>query len=99
MDDSELLAIMSSKLSPARGGRRRAAPFTVGTPRELTEADLAELIHPSSVNSAPGPVQKLRSTHHRLAQLLATGTKQVDASLITGYSQSRSEERRVGKEC
>jgi hypothetical protein len=89
MDDSELLAIMSAKISPARGGRRPSAPLTIGTPRELTEADLSELIHPSSVNSKPLMTQKLRSTHHRLAQLIASGMKQVDASLITGYSQSR----------
>ena len=89
MDDSELLSIMSAKLTPARRGRKPAEPFTTGTPRELTEADLATLIHPTSVNATTPIIQRLRSTHHRLAQLIADGTKQVDVSLITGYSQSR----------
>ena len=34
-------------------------------------------------------VQKLRTTHHELARMLAIGYKDVDVSRITGYSQSR----------
>lgn len=34
-------------------------------------------------------VQKLRTTHHELARMLAIGYKDVDVARITGYSQSR----------
>ena len=34
-------------------------------------------------------IQKLRTTHHELARLLALGLKDVEISRLTGYSQSR----------
>ena len=89
MDDAELMAIMAAQLKPTRGGGRPSTPFTVGTPRELTEADLGALIHPEPMGSKAAPIQRIRSTHHRLAQLIADGLRQVEVSLITGYSQSR----------
>lgn len=89
MDDAELTSILHAKMSSARGGKRPSTPFTIGEPRILDESDLGELVSPSTLNSAPAPLQRLRSTHHRLAQLVAEGMKAAEISLITGYSQSR----------
>jgi len=89
MNGSDLTTILNAKISPARGGRKPSAPLTIGEPRELTAADLEELINPSELNSAPSPLQRIRSTHHRLAQLVAEGRKGTEISLIMGYSQSR----------
>ena len=88
-DEIDLAAILAARLSPARGGRKPAEPFIVGEPRELTREDLEELINPSPKESTTPVLQRLRSTHHRLAQLIADGVKGVEISLITGYSQSR----------
>jgi hypothetical protein len=89
MTSSDLTSILTAKLSPARGGRKSSAPLFIGEPRELTEDDLKELVNPSALNSAPSQLQRIRSTHHRLAQLIAEGRKGTEISLIMGYSQSR----------
>lgn len=39
--------------------------------------------------SKPPALNKLRTTHHEMARLLALGLKDVDISRIMGYSQSR----------
>lgn len=57
--------------------------------RGLTEDDLPKLINPDSLGTTPIPIQALRASHHQLAQMLAKGMSDVEASLITGYSQSR----------
>lgn len=72
-------------LGSATGHRRRAEPVTVQIVRGLTPADLPTLATPM----APAPaiqVSALRHSHHQLAQLLARGMSQEEASLITGYS-------------
>jgi hypothetical protein len=89
MTSSDLTSILTAKLSPARGGRKPSAPLFIGEPRELTEDDLKELVNPTALNSAPSQLQRIRSTHHRLAQLVAEGRKGTEISLIMGYSQSR----------
>jgi hypothetical protein len=89
MNSSDLTTILNAKISPARGGRRPAAPLTIGTPRELTEEDLSELENPTPLGTAPPVIQRIRSTHHRIAQLVAEGRKGTEISLIMGYSQSR----------
>ena len=48
---------------------------------------LAELL--SAPATKPVEIQKLRTTHHELARLLALGLKDVEISRLTGYSQSR----------
>ena len=56
--------------------------------RDLTQADLASI---SAPRQAPkeSRLKALRARHHRLARLLATGTKPGDAGSIVGYSASR----------
>lgn len=56
--------------------------------RSLTALDLAER-KVTSVGSKAPSLKNLRATHHRLAQLLASGMKPAEASLGTGYSLSR----------
>lgn len=89
MTNSDLTTILSAKLSPARGGRKPSVPLSIGTPRELTEDDLQELVTPTALGTQPSQIQRIRSTHHRLAQLIAEGRKGTEISLIMGYSQSR----------
>lgn len=55
--------------------------------RELTQGDAALLSEARGI-TAP-TVKTMRETHHQLARLLASGMKQVEASAITGFSQSR----------
>ena len=72
-------------LGSARGGRRKSKPLMVEVVRELTCDDLPSL----HAGHPPTPIApKLRHSHHQLAQLLARGTAQEDAALITGYSPS-----------
>jgi hypothetical protein len=71
-------------LPPAQGGRKPSVPLTVEVVRELTPDDL-----PALEGATPSSGQRLlqiRNSHHALARLLAQGTKQEEASLITGYS-------------
>lgn len=67
---------------------RAPLPLEVEVVRELSEDDLL-LRRVATVGSESRPVARLRYQHHRLAQLLAGGMKPADASLLTGYSNSR----------
>lgn len=66
---------------------RRTGVREVGFSRELQGADLAVLAEPRGV-LAVAP-KTLRASHHNLARLLANGVRAVEASAITGFSQSR----------
>lgn len=85
MDPSEL------QIGSARGGRGSKSPqsLEIEIVRGLTEQDLPLLVNPPSVGSVAPTVQALRASHHQLAQLLARGMSETEASLITGYSLSR----------
>jgi hypothetical protein len=56
--------------------------------RELDMNDL-ELYRSTPVGSTTPNIKNIRHTHHRLAQLLASGLKEIDCAAATGYSQSR----------
>lgn len=60
-------------------------PLTAVVVRELREDELPE--GPRGVS--PTPIKKLRDTHHALARCIAAGMRDVEASAVTGYSQSR----------
>ena len=83
MDVSELITL--SKAPPPRG--RKAKPLNVVVERHLEEADVKALwdMKDGDVASVTPPLQKLRQRHHHLARLLAGGTKEAEAALITGY--------------
>lgn len=71
-----------------RGRGKGALHLDAQVVRELEEEDLvAASSH--KTNSEPTPLQSIRMSHHRVAQLMAQGYKNVDISRKTGYSQSR----------
>jgi len=65
---------------PERGFGQGASLEVV---RELTEEDLKA---PRPKPSPPPSIKTLRTSHHRVAQLLAQGIEPIDVSLITGTS-------------
>lgn len=85
MDPSEL------SIGPGRGGRGAKAPIPVeiSIVRPIGPEDLELLANPPSQGSTAPTLQSLRATHHQLAQLLAKGVTEGEASLLTGYSLSR----------
>lgn len=56
--------------------------------RDLTVDDLMSA-KGRKVNSVTPSIAKIRDSHHALARLLAEGRKDVEISLLTGYSPSR----------
>ena len=84
-DYSPVLAGLS--LLPTRRGRpAEKEKFSLEYVRDITEADV-QLFNSLPAERIPiVPLAELRHRHHQLAQLLAAGTPNVEASLITGYS-------------
>jgi len=74
----------SRKARPTHGGAVKIAKV-----RDLDDGDLPAILDPPEVGSQTPTVLELRHGHHTIARLLADGTKQVEISAITGYSQSR----------
>lgn len=72
---------------PSRG--RRPAPLSFSYVRDLGEQDILLLIQNPSRDVTTPSIKRLKTSHHNLARLLASGTTQAEASLITGYSPSR----------
>lgn len=56
------------------------------TGEEISQEDLDRM---TGAKKVQGPIQKIRSVHHRLAQLKAQGLKDSEISAMTGWSQSR----------
>lgn len=78
-------SIVSEVLSrPARG--RKAAHLHAATVRPLAAEDIARLGAqvPGGLTTVR-PLQRLRHSHHMLAQLMASGEKQEVCALATGY--------------
>jgi hypothetical protein len=86
VDINELISL--NKAPPPRG-RRPKEPNCV-VERDLERADIDALwdLKDGGLQSSTPPLQKLRQRHHALARLLAAGTKEAEASLITGYQLS-----------
>lgn len=75
-------------------GRRGQGDVTLGQWAELELEDLAEL----EVAGTVLPKQRLKSirdSHHRIAQLLAQGEKQVEVARLTGFAAGRIYELRM----
>lgn len=68
-------------------GGRAAKPVSAELVRELTQADLALLGTERGIQ--PSHVQRLSDRHHALARCIATGMKDGEAALCTGYTPSR----------
>lgn len=87
MSDSAALALLDElDLGSARGGRKPSSPMSVQVVGGLGQDDLEELANPGPVASPGQAIAKISHSHHQLAQLLAKGVVQEEASLITGYS-------------
>lgn len=56
--------------------------------RDITEADLG-ILATKPLGSVSPPIKRLGDRHHALARLLAAGTSEAEAALITGYDISR----------
>jgi hypothetical protein len=71
-----------------RRGSGLPAGVSISYARDLAPADLATLVS-GAIGSTTPPIARLKQTHHNIARLLADGSKAVEVSAITGYSQSR----------
>lgn len=70
------------------GPGRRKVPVHFEIVREMGEADLGALAT-QDVGSTPAPIKRITDRHHSLARLLAAGTTEAEAAMITGYDSSR----------
>lgn len=88
-EDELLLAAQAGALSllPRKGTSQIRAPNPVifSVVREITQEDLPNISPPRGTASLP-TIDKLRSSHHQIAQLIAAGRADYDVALITGYS-------------
>lgn len=62
-------------------------PFSVEYSRDLVEADMEALASYRGVT--PKSLVQIRSSHHALAKCLASGMRQNQAALVTGYTPAR----------
>lgn len=81
-DNEQLLSELN--LGSARG--KRQTSFDVTVVRSLNVADVDLLVAPPPVDAPLRGIQRITAAHHQLAQMLARGSEDVEASLITGYS-------------
>jgi hypothetical protein len=86
MQDDDLVDDLDTSPSPRLLGNL-PRDLHIEYTRDLTEADLATLQGPRG--SRPKSLMRIHASHHSLAKCLATGMKQSQASLVTGYTQSR----------
>lgn len=79
---------LDALIDAAASRGRKPINMTASVARTLTPEDLMELAQGG--NGVPTPkVQELRASHHKLAQTLAKGASNIEASEITGYSLGR----------
>lgn len=84
----ESICDIGIEMPGARG--RRAEPLVWGPSYSLTAAHVVELMNtPQGAQRAQSTVSQLRTRHHKLAQLLASGMPEGEAAIQTGYSGSR----------
>jgi len=86
MDNAEELVEELFDL-PIRKGRD-GMELHVEYVRDLTRADL-EALKLNRGSLAPPSLKNIRYSHHALARILATGIKENQAALVTGYSVGR----------
>src|SRR5215471_60047 len=86
LSDKELLEELNLAPLPIFKGRDRV-PLFAEYSRDLTKADLeALLLNRGTVSPS---LKNIRYSHHALARILATGVKENQAALVTGYSPNR----------
>lgn len=79
---------LQSLLGEATSRGRKPVQMHASVARTLTVEDLQELAAGGA--SVPVPtVKELQASHHKLAQVLASGARNAEASIVTGYSTGR----------
>lgn len=77
------------RIELGKGPGRAKAELGVEFVRELGEADLPAIQRARGPKASEGgALLRLRHSHHQLAQLLARGVEETEASLTTGYSRA-----------
>lgn len=94
MPGDPIQALLGSESDPIDSGsavdfgfrpKRKHGDLQVEVIRELSEDDVAALRAQKGKTQAPS-ISKIRTAHHQLARLLASGMRIIDVSYITGYS-------------
>lgn len=83
LDDMDFADMLPA---PRLGPGRQAAPLHVEYVRDLTPADLAM---PATEVQKPSAIKTIRDSHHSVARMLATGSKEFEIAAATGYSPGR----------
>ncbi len=91
LEDEVLLNMAETHLSLNSLGLKvngkKKTSLAVASERELTEFDIASR-NATSLGTAPPPIQRIRDSHHKVAELLALGVRCCEISAITGFSPS-----------
>lgn len=87
-DTQELLSELGIELAPRRIQGPPKRPFSVDFVRDLSAPDLEALAIEPRGSTVPA-LKRIHASHHALARCLASGMKQTEAALITGYSTVR----------
>jgi hypothetical protein len=82
------MSVLGLNITKMTGPGRLPVPLDVEYVRDVTEADLA-LMSIKPLGSTSPALQRITDRHHSLARLLAAGTTDTEAALITGYDISR----------
>lgn len=77
------LDLIRPRLLPGAPAREPTAEYS----RDLNPSDIAALS--ARPKTEPYQIKAIRATHHALAKCLASGMKQTQASLVTGYTPTR----------
>lgn len=80
----ELVSELS--LGNAQGGRKTKLPLSIELIRALTPADLEAIQNPPDGGAVLPVVTQLRSSHHRIAELIAAGRAPEEIAIVTGYT-------------
>jgi len=83
--DSSFVGEEEPSIGSGRGGRKGKKAVLWEVVRPLRMPDDLPLLS-QALPAKRANVLQIRHSHHQLAQMLATGTKQSECSLITGYS-------------
>lgn len=90
LEMDQLVSDIGLALPAAKG--RKPVSLMVGETRPLNAEDvaIAQATPEGALPTSTAPlVKQLRQRHHQLAQLLAKGVRELEASIQTGYSLSR----------
>lgn len=82
------MTLLNLDIATLSGPGRLPVPLDVEYVRDVAEADLA-LMAVQPLGSTSPAIKRITDRHHALARLLATGTSEAEAALITGLSLSR----------